>query len=100
MTKSMNLRFPDEATYEAIKTAASVAGVSMQQYVADAAADRALAKQKAFVEAALEHRDTIAAAFADVDPDDADPTSLRNTRSTADGSLMAAETPGAQENAA
>ncbi|MFJ5218753.1 hypothetical protein ACIP98_29040 [Streptomyces sp. NPDC088354] len=98
--KSMNLRFPDEATYEAIKTAASVAGVSMQQYVADAAADRALAKQKAFVEAALEHRDTIAAAFADVDPDDADPTSLRNMVSTATDTHMAAEADDAQGNAA
>ncbi|MFF7681016.1 hypothetical protein [Actinacidiphila glaucinigra] len=89
--KSLNLRFRDDATYEAIKAAAARAGVSLQEYIETAAADRALARQKQFVDAALQHRDAIAEAFAEVDPADGDPKSSRNLLGQAKAAMMDAE---------
>ncbi|MEU4095931.1 hypothetical protein [Streptomyces sp. NPDC026673] len=76
-----------ETTYVAIKTA-TAAGVSMHRCIADAAADRALAKQQAFVDASQQHRDAVADAFAKIDPTDGDPRSTRNLLDQADAAVM------------
>ncbi|WP_406274785.1 hypothetical protein OH779_40135 [Actinacidiphila glaucinigra] len=89
--KSLNLRFRDDATYEAIKAAAARAGVSLQEYIETAAVDRALARQKQFVDAALQHRDAIAEAFAEIDPADGDPKSSRNLLGQAKAAMMDVE---------
>ena len=68
--KALNLRFKDPQQHQAITAAAKAAGVSVQDYILEAALRRALAVQDRFVQAALDaHRGT-AEAFADLDPQD------------------------------
>jgi hypothetical protein len=56
---------------EAVTAAAHAAGVSARQYIRDAALSRALAKQTAFLDAALEAYAYSKGAFAEVCPEDA-----------------------------
>jgi hypothetical protein len=72
-SRAMNLRFKDPDQHERIKAAARAAGVSVQDFVLDAAVRRALAVQDRFVEAALTAFTDTAAAWAEHDPEDALP---------------------------
>jgi uncharacterized protein (DUF1778 family) len=72
-SRAMNLRFKDPDQHERIKAAARAAGVSVQDFVLDAAMRRALAVQDRFVEAALAAFNDTAATWAELDPEDAVP---------------------------
>ncbi|WP_370130017.1 DUF1778 domain-containing protein [Streptacidiphilus sp. EB103A] len=69
-SKALNLRFKDPQQHQAITDAARAAGVSVQDYILEAALRRALAVQDRFVQAALDAHRTTADAFADLDPED------------------------------
>ncbi|MFH8492253.1 type II toxin -antitoxin system TacA 1-like antitoxin [Streptomyces longisporoflavus] len=49
--KALNLRFPDPAQRAAIEAAARQEGMSMQEYILQAAVDRATAVEKTFLAA-------------------------------------------------
>ena len=66
----MNVPFEGEEL-AAVTAAARAAGKSTREYIREAALDRALAKQSAFLEAALRAYEDTKAAFAEFDPEDA-----------------------------
>jgi Protein of unknown function (DUF1778)/Ubiquinol-cytochrome C chaperone len=69
--KALNLRFKTPDQHRAITAAAQAEGVSVQDYVLEAALRRALAVQDQFVAAGLAAYAHTAADWADLDPDDA-----------------------------
>ncbi|MFC1405678.1 MULTISPECIES: DUF1778 domain-containing protein [Streptacidiphilus] len=87
-SKALNLRFKDAQQHQAITHAARAAGVSVQDYILEAALRRALAVQDRFVQAALDAHRITADAFADLDPQDSRPdTELRSREHAASRSL-------------
>jgi uncharacterized protein (DUF1778 family) len=89
-SKALNLRFKDPQQHRAITDAAKAAGVSVQDYILEAALRRALAVQDRFVQAALDAHRATADAFADLDPQDGRADGeLRNRERAAARSLPA-----------
>lgn len=95
----MNVRL-DDNELAAITAAAQARGISVNQYIREAALDRALAKQTAFLDAAMDAYDFTKDAFAELYPEDAQPNhALRQAETDAARRLAELDRP-AHGNAA
>ncbi|MFD3450590.1 hypothetical protein ACFWVC_00165 [Streptomyces sp. NPDC058691] len=87
---AMNVPFDEDDDLRAVTEAAAAAGVSTRQFIRDAALDRALAKPRAFLAAALAEQDRIAAVWAEHDPEDARPDPARHAAEAEAAAALAA----------
>ncbi|WP_405771190.1 hypothetical protein OG539_40555 [Actinacidiphila glaucinigra] len=74
---AMNVPFEYDDDLKAVTAAAAAAGVSAKQFIRDAALDRALARPRAFLAAAMAEQERIASAWTEFDPEDAQPDPAR-----------------------
>jgi hypothetical protein len=87
-TKGMNVPFADDDELETVRVAARAAGLSTREYIRQAALSQANAVPTAFLEAAMEAREHVRDAFAEVFPEDAAPSTANRDAETEAGRYL------------